>query len=356
MAEFRLAGIEKSFTKGNPVLKNVDLTIQSGEMFFLLGPSGCGKSTLRRIAAGLYEPDRGDILLDGRSILGLPPEKRNMPMVFQNYALWPHMDVFENVAFGLKARKIPAAGIRTRVNQVLEAVRMTEYISRKVTALSGGQQQRVALARALVLDPAVLLLDEPLSNLDAKLRDLMRSEIRSICKERGLTVLYVTHDRREALGMADRIAVMKDGVFCQTGTPRQIYERPADRFTASFLGDVNFLPGRCLGAEGEQYRFETECGVLLASPGATPPETGGMYDLMFRPEAVKMDATADVPNRFSAEVRESMYLGEITQMTLCCGSFRFEAGEQAAPERLPGSTWQVGISPDHLVCLEKAGE
>lgn len=352
MADFQFTGIEKSFTKGVPILSGLDLTVKSGELFFLLGPSGCGKSTLLRIAAGLYDPDKGDVLLDGKSILGLPPEKRNTPMVFQNYALWPHMNVFENVAFGLRARKESNAKIREKVGQVLESVRMSEYADRKVTALSGGQQQRVALARALVLEPSVLLLDEPLSNLDAKLRDVMRSEIRNICKSRGLTAIYVTHDRREALGMADRIAVMKNGKFCQIGTPREIYQHPVNHFTASFLGDANFLSGRCLGKEGKYYVFETVCGNMLASADFFA-ENGKEYDLMFRPEAVKMDVPPDQENSFTAEVKESMYLGELTQMTLECGTFRFDAGEQAAPERNTGMLFSVAIPPEHLICLEK---
>ena len=353
MADFQFTGIEKSFTKGVPVLSGLDLTVKSGELFFLLGPSGCGKSTLLRIAAGLYDPDKGDVLLDGKSILGLPPEKRNTPMVFQNYALWPHMDVFENVAFGLRARKEKSAQIKEKVDQVLESVRMSEYRNRKVTALSGGQQQRVALARALVLEPSVLLLDEPLSNLDAKLRDVMRSEIRNICKSRGLTAIYVTHDRREALGMADRIAVMKDGKFRQIGTPREIYQRPVDHFTASFLGDANFLSGRCLEKRNEFAKFATSCGEMLAVADGSV-EVGKEYDLMFRPEAVKMDVESERANSFKAVVKESMYLGEITQMSLECGDFRFEAGEQAAPERTVGMELRVAIPTEHLICLGKA--
>ena len=202
--------ISKSYVKGKTVLKPIDLTINAGELFFLLGSSGCGKSTLLRIIAGLLEPDSGTIRFNGTDITHFPPEKRRAAMVFQNYALWPHMDVFENVAFGLRVRGEKNAGIRAKVTETLELVRLADCADRKIQSLSGGQQQRVALARALAVRPSVLLLDEPLSNLDARLRDSMRLEIRRICKERGVTAIYVTHDRKEALSMADRIAVLND--------------------------------------------------------------------------------------------------------------------------------------------------
>lgn len=342
----------KRYAGSAPVLRDLSLTVEPGELFFLLGPSGCGKSTLLRIAAGLIEPDSGTILADGKDISALPPERRGMPMVFQSYALWPHMDVFENVAFGLKIRKTPASEIRSRVEDILEAVQMTPYIHRKITALSGGQQQRVALARALVLDPPVLLLDEPLSNLDAKLRDAMRTEIRKICKAKELTAVYVTHDRREALSMADRIAVLKSGAVRQCGTPREIYRTPRDRFTASFLGDVNFLPGRFLGREGDTLVFETAVGTLRATPGrGSAPAPGEERTLMFRPESVRFDAPKDGINTFPAEIREGWFLGEISQTSLAAGSFLFTANEQAAPERPRGSVQSVRIDPEHLVAL-----
>ena len=342
----------KQYAGSAPVLRNLSLTVEPGELFFLLGPSGCGKSTLLRIAAGLIEPDSGTILADGKDIGALPPERRGMPMVFQSYALWPHMDVFENVAFGLKIRKTPSSEIKKRVEDILEAVQMTPYIRRKITALSGGQQQRVALARALVLDPPVLLLDEPLSNLDAKLRDAMRTEIRKICKAKELTAVYVTHDRREALSMADRIAVLKSGAVRQCGTPREIYRTPRDRFTASFLGDVNFLTGRFLRPEQGSLLFETAVGPLRTGPARGPaPAPGEERTLMFRPESVRFDAPENGINTFSAEIRESWFLGEISQTSLAAGSFVFTASEQAAPERPRGSVQSVRIDPEHLAVL-----
>ena len=204
MAEVSIEKLTKSYDGTVKVLDGVDLHINQGELVFLLGPSGCGKSTLLRILAGLVSADSGSISFDGRDIISLPPEKRRAAMVFQNYALWPHLNVFENVAFGLRMDKVPRKEIEKRVMESLEQVQMEKFIHSAVTQLSGGQQQRVALARALAVDPAVLLLDEPLSNLDANLRDTMRREIKRICTERKLTALYVTHDRREALSMADR--------------------------------------------------------------------------------------------------------------------------------------------------------
>lgn len=212
MAKLELIDIEKTYqTSEGKILNGINLTVEDGDLTFLLGPSGCGKSTLLRILAGLLKPDSGKILLDGKDISTIPPEKRNMPMVFQNYALWPHMDVYDNIAFALKNLKLEKKEIHARVLEMLESVQMGSFIHRSIPSLSGGQQQRIALARALAMNPAVLLLDEPLSNLDAKLRDTMRFEIRRICKERNLTAVYVTHDRKEALSMADQVAVLEKG-------------------------------------------------------------------------------------------------------------------------------------------------
>ncbi len=243
MAQVTIESLSKSYVPGTPVLRKIDLEIRSGELFFLLGPSGCGKSTLLRILAGLVTPDTGALRFDGADILALPAEKRRAAMVFQNYALWPHLDVFENVAFGPRTAGVRGRALKEKVMTALEAVRLTALARNRVPQLSGGQQQRVALARALAVEPALLLLDEPLSNLDARLRDAMRHEIRRICSERNLTALYVTHDRQEALSMADRIAVMNGGRIVQLGTPEEVYDFPRDRFTAEFLGDANLLSG-----------------------------------------------------------------------------------------------------------------
>ena len=218
------------------VLDGIDLQIAAGELFFLLGPSGCGKTTLLRAVAGLNEPDSGRILAGERDVTHLPPHRRDMGMVFQSYALWPHMTLRENVAFGLEMRSVRKTDAAPRVRRALEMVKLADRADSKPNELSGGQQQRVALARALVIEPQCLLLDEPLSNLDAKLRLEMRTEIRRICKEAGLTAIYVTHDQKEALSIADRLAILDQGHLLQVGAPQDVYTRPKTRFIAQFIG------------------------------------------------------------------------------------------------------------------------
>ena len=252
MTSIRLDHLTKRF--GDTVaLDDVTLTIEPGELFFLLGPSGCGKSTLLRAIAGLHAPTSGRIYFNDRDVTPLATERRNAVMVFQSYALWPHMTVAQNVAFGLGVRGIKGADQTVRVEDLLRLTRMDPYARRKPNELSGGQQQRVALARALAVRPDCLLLDEPLSNLDAQLRHEMRTEIRRICKSAGFTAVYVTHDQKEALSVADRIAVMNNGRLAQVGTPQDLYLRPASRFVASFIGPTNFLPGALVGRPDAPY-------------------------------------------------------------------------------------------------------
>ena len=226
------------------ILDRVGVSVASGELLMLLGPSGCGKTTLLRSIAGFIEPDAGSIRFDDEEMRGRPTHTRNVGMVFQSFALWPHMTVAENVAFGLRERRVPKAEIATRVEEALASTRMAGYGARAIDELSGGEQQRVALARALVVRPRCLLLDEPLSNLDAKLRQSMREEIRRLCKSAGLTTIYVTHDQKEALAIADRIAVMQKGQILQIGTPTEVYRRPQSRAVATFIGETNLLQGR----------------------------------------------------------------------------------------------------------------
>ena len=352
MAMLEIRGVSKSYD-GTPVLRGVDLTVEPGELMFLLGPSGCGKSTLLRIVAGLIRQNAGSIVLNGRDVSDLPPEARDTPMVFQNYALWPHLDVAGNIEFGLKIRKLPREEIAKTTLEMLAVVGMEEFAKRKVNELSGGQQQRVALARALALRGSILLLDEPLSNLDARLRDLMRSEIRRICKERGLTALYVTHDRREALSVGDRIAVMKDGGILQLGTPRTLYRRPASKFAAAFLGDADFLDAKCLESAGDEAVFETTAGKLRVKLGDQPvrPQPNAPYTVMFRPEAVHVDAPETAANALPCVVRDEVYLGETTVLTLESSGVVLHASEGAAPERTPGSRIFCAVSPDAFTIL-----
>ncbi|MFC0299252.1 ABC transporter ATP-binding protein [Virgibacillus soli] len=241
MSTVYLTEITKQFGSVTAV-KNLDLTIQEGEFFTFLGPSGCGKTTTLRMIAGFYYPTTGKVKFNERDMTKVAPEKRNTGMVFQNYALFPHMTVFENVAFGLKVRKLKKSVIKEKVTDVLKKVRLDQFIDRQVSQLSGGQQQRVALARALVIEPDILLLDEPLSNLDARLRDEMRTEILRLQREYGITMVYVTHDQVEALSMSDRIAVFNTGECQQVGTPTEIYNEPVNDFVAKFIGETNLLP------------------------------------------------------------------------------------------------------------------
>jgi len=266
-----------------------DLAVRDGELFTLLGPSGCGKTTLLRLLAGFYQPDSGEIRFGDRVVSGLPPYERNIGMVFQNYALWPHMTVEANVAYGLKLRRLGTAEVAARLREGLRKVNLTGFESRYPGQLSGGQQQRVALARALVLNPDILLLDEPLSNLDAKIRVQVRAEIRKLQQELGITTIYVTHDQEEALSLSDRVAVMKDGRVLQIGAPKELYERPRTRFVADFVGTNNLVPGRVSERAGAELVVDTAVGRLRAVP------SGPVSDrcvLAIRPENVAIFAGA----------------------------------------------------------------
>ncbi len=351
----KIQDISKSFGKNTQVLKHIDYTVKKGKMSFLLGSSGCGKSTLLRTIAGLVSPDEGHIILDGQDITKLRPEARNTPMVFQNYALWPHLNVFDNVAFGLKIRKLPKTEIERIVTEMLSVTEMLPFSKRKVNELSGGQQQRVALARALALNGKILLLDEPLSNLDAKLRDQMRLEIRKIRRERNLTALYVTHDRREALSIGDEIAIMENGVILEHGTPYQLYHNPRKKFTATFLGDANLLQATCIGVDHASAKFSSEIGELVVNLNSNiccKPQKGMKYTLMFRPETIKIDVDINTENSFSCVLQDSVFLGEVTNHILMAGNFKIHADETSSPVRPVGTTYLCGIGSNHLTILE----
>jgi iron(III) transport system ATP-binding protein len=304
---------------------DISITIPAGSLSFLLGPSGCGKTTLLRMIAGFIKPTHGSISFNNKPVTNLPPNKRNTGMVFQSYALWPHMTVAQNVAFGLSVRKVSKADTERRVNDALATVRMSKYADRKPNQLSGGQQQRVALARALVVRPEVLLLDEPLSNLDAKLRLEMRSEIRRICSETGITTVYVTHDQKEALSMADHVAVLNEGRLAQMGTPKELYDRPNSRFVADFLGETNFLAAEITNAHNHTLTLEGPAGPLTSTAfdhTSTPPT--GNVTCSIRPEAITIhdpDNTNEQPNHqdptkgaaMPGTIVETIYLGEMAQ-------------------------------------------
>ena len=275
-------------------VKDTSLNIEPGSFVTLLGPSGCGKTTTLRMIAGFESPDEGEIYLGDEPINELTPNKRDTAMVFQSYALLPHYNVFDNVAYGLKLRKVPKDEIRERVMKILDLVELTGMEGRMTNQLSGGQQQRVALARALVIEPSVLLFDEPLSNLDAKLRVSMRTEIRRIQQEVGITAIYVTHDQSEAMALSDQIIIMNKGVVAQMGTPQEIYYHPVNEFVADFIGEANFLKGRMLSGDGDKVTLDVE-GSRVTVPGKPDMKEGGEYTIVLRPEAARLAEAGGLP-------------------------------------------------------------
>ena len=357
MTGVNLQNIVKRFGSAVAV-DGVDVSIDSGTLFFLLGPSGCGKTTLLRIIAGFEMPDEGTVHFGNKDVTRRAAEKRDAGMVFQGYALWPHMSVRENVAFGLKIKKLPSKDIARHVGDALSMVRMEQYADRKPTQLSGGQQQRVALARALAVRPQVLLLDEPLSNLDAKLRLEMRNEIRRIVDESGITTIYVTHDQKEALSLADAMVVMRDGKVVQRGQPRAIYQRPNSRFTAEFLGETNFLQGEIVSAQGDVREIRTPEGVLKSSGHADAPENGKVT-LSIRPEAISMLSDGQHPpdgaSVLTTTSRGGCFLGETAQHDLeTTHGTKLKALELRPRLQLaPLEQVRIAIDPEDVVLLKE---
>ncbi len=324
MAYVELKGLNKTFA-GNPAVRDFRLSMERGEFVSLLGPSGCGKSTTLRMVAGFEEPDSGEVWLGDQNLLDLPPHRRGMGMVFQSYALFPHLTAWNNVAFGLRIAGRPAAEIRRRVPELLELVGLREAGGQYPRQLSGGQQQRVALARALAIEPRVLLLDEPLSALDAVVRMTLREEIRRIQSALGITTLYVTHDQEEALAISDRVVVMRDGGVEQVGTPEAVYAEPATRFVATFIGKMNQLAGVVECAQEGRVRWGDQ--PLAVSPAASARLADGQaVVVLVRPEAVAVTpADAKGPtepageNRVAATVDIVTFLGPVTRLSLEAG-------------------------------------
>ena len=303
MTELILRKLTREYTPGVAAVRDLNITVNDGELMVLLGPSGCGKTTTLRMVAGLVQPTSGDVLFDGQSVLGLPPEKRGAVMVFQEHALFPFMNVGDNVAYGLKMRGVSRPDIRRRVAQALTAVQLAGSEERWPEQLSGGQKQRVALARALVVRPRLLLLDEPLSNLDRGLREELRQMVRNLQRESGISTLFVTHDQAEAVTIADRIAVMMNGSLRQVGRPSDFYEKPAGVDVARFFGAENFLPGVKQGSQAK-----TAIGVLEIPDS---PLADGPVLLTVRPEAVELGANGH--NNFPAQVQSCSYRGPATR-------------------------------------------
>jgi spermidine/putrescine transport system ATP-binding protein len=347
-AGIELVGLTKRFGHGvtsHAAVDNIDLSVSGGEFFSLLGPSGCGKTTTLRLIAGFEEPTAGRILLDGADVSHVPPHKRNVNTVFQSYALFPFLSVFDNVAFGLKHAQVTKADVKQRVGDALSLVSMSSFASRRPSQLSGGQQQRVALARALVLNPAVLLLDEPLGALDAKLRRSLKVELKALQERVGITFIYVTHDQEEALTMSDRIAVMNAGRIAQIGTPQEVYESPADAYVADFLGAANLL--QVVVAERVRGGASTlKLGdIALTTSNEVPAEPGASAQAVIRPERARVEEHgSDGSNRVPALVDRVVYLGAATQVHL-----RLATGEslQAVVPNEDAAAWSQG-TPVHV--------
>jgi iron(III) transport system ATP-binding protein len=318
MVYVKLENLEKSF--GSVVaVDNISLKIEEGEFFTILGPSGCGKTTTLRMIAGFYKPDKGRIFFNKKLINRLAPEKRNIGMVFQNYALWPHMNVFKNVSFGLEMRKVPDNEIKSRVESTLDLVNLGGLGNRTPDQLSGGQQQRVALARALVIEPDVLLLDEPLSNLDAKLRVEMRTEIKKLQKNLGITTIYVTHDQKEALAVSDRLAVMGLGKIVQVGSPLEIYTKPANKFVASFIGLINLFHGKISKVNKTNVWIKTNTGLDLESSSIKNVKKGIKVLVAVRPEHIEVHSQnfpSKKGNLLKGIVEGIEYLGDLSRYSI----------------------------------------
>jgi iron(III) transport system ATP-binding protein len=352
-AELKVERLRKVFGTGHAAVDDVNFRIEAGEIVVLLGPSGCGKTTTLRCVAGLEHPTSGSISIGGTVVSApedgtlVPPRLRNIGMVFQSYAVWPHMTVQQNVMYPLKNRKVPRAERNRKVGEALELVGLSDYASRPVVSLSGGQMQRVALARSLVYQPQLLLLDEPLSNLDAKLRFRLRDDLRRIIKQTGVTALYVTHDQAEAVVLGDRIGVMRDGKLLQMASADELYNRPADLFVANFTGASNLLDGRVVARNGEFGQVEAGAGQQLSAWLPPSVQAGEAVKIAVRPENVRLGANgAAEPNTFTARVAATRYQGTQTVYELALLGARIDALELGTRVRYPvGSDIDVVLPP-----------
>jgi putative spermidine/putrescine transport system ATP-binding protein len=333
-----LDGLTKDYGAGKPAVSQLALNVAPGTLLSLLGPSGCGKTTTLRMIAGLIAPTEGRVLVAGRDVTRAPPHDRNMGVVFQSYALFPHMTVQQNVGFGLKVRKVAAEDAAARIGDALRLVHLEQFAARRPRQLSGGQQQRVALARALVIAPDVLLLDEPLSNLDAKLREEMRAEIRDIQSRLGITTIFVTHDQAEAMALSDRMAILEEGRLAQEGTPGDIYARPASPFVARFIGRLNEVSAR-VDHEGDVAVLRLADGRALPAPPALPQARNVL--LMLRPHLIDVrPAGASRDSYLAGTVRRRTFIGDLVELEIDCGGARLLA--EARPGRDPAADLEPG--------------
>ena len=356
MSFIELANINAGYVKGNPVLKGFNISVEKGELVSLLGPSGCGKTTTLRTIAGFIMAEKGSVVIGGKDYTYTPPNKRNIGLVFQNYALFPHLSVYENVAYGLKRRKVEKSLIPGKIEDVLKLVSLTGFEDRLPAQLSGGQRQRVALARSIVIEPDLLLLDEPLSNLDAKLRDEMRAELSRLQHQLGITMIYVTHDQIEALSLSSRIIVMNEGKIEQMGTPEDIYERPSTPFVATFIGFDNHLEGKMLR--------QTDGGVVVEIAGMEMESNrkpigtdfiseGDVVDLYFRPSDVVLSVERG-DNSIETEIDYANYQGDTTQYSLHLESSIIRAVISGKPVKGDKGKIYFSVSPEKLI-VEKKG-
>ncbi len=348
----RIRGLTKRYGAFTAV-DNVDLDVEPGALMALLGPSGCGKTTTLRMIAGFIKLDAGTISVDGDLLSDAstvrPPERRNMGMVFQSYAVWPHMTVADNIAYGLKMRGVGRAQTRARVDKILDVVGLRGQEAKYPGALSGGQQQRVALARAVIVEPRILLLDEPLSNLDAKLRESMRHELRRIQQSLGITAVFVTHSQEEALSMADHIAVMRDGRVIERGTPQSLYSAPATRFVADFVGLANFLEGDVVGRAGDRVRIETPTGTVEAVWGGGSEKQA---QVLIRPEHLELHSPDSLPvpgkNSLEARIVEATFSGSVVDYLVDAGDESRLRVQAFAPQRYhAGQPVRLCFSPEY---------
>lgn len=355
MAEIclELKDTRKSFEKETDVLKGISLAIGKGEFITLLGSSGCGKTTTLRIIAGLEMPDGGQVFLDGKDVTSLAPEARDVNTVFQNYALFPHMNVADNIGYGLKLKKTPKEQIRRKVKEMLELVQLPGYEKRKPSELSGGQKQRVAIARALVNNPKVLLLDEPLGALDLQLRRAMQIELKRLQKKLGITFVYITHDQEEAINMSDRIAVMNEGRFEQIGSPDEIYNHPRTSYVATFVGNANILKGRAAGTENGCVLVELPGGIMPVDAAGEEVKEGEEVTLAVRSENIRLDGGCGL----EAEVAEKSFAGGLLRVVL-----KLSDGTEVIASRYgidaavqPGEKVCLSFEPGDAVLVDRPG-
>ena len=363
MARITIENLSKHYSgaDGPAALRNLSLDVADNRFVTLLGPSGCGKTTTLRLIAGYLKPDTGTITIDGVVLSApekvVPPEHRGMGMVFQNYAVWPHKTVFENVAFGLRVRRVPTGEIRSRVAKILDIVGLAGYERRLPNEISGGQQQRVALARSLVVEPAILLLDEPLSNLDAKLRERMRIELKQLQRRTGITFIYVTHDQSEALALSDDIAVLYQGELQQFGAPRDIYTRPRSRVVADFMGQVNFVPGRVGKVVGDLVRVALDGGLQMTLPRQDGLETEDRVELAVRPENIKLTRRRDGGDgRMIGKITDIVYLGSTIEYIVTAGDRPLRVQTHPSQVFAAGDCVSVEFEPELCAIFRRAGD